>query len=402
MSLPPPIPVDPAMLVDQPHPDSDIDSDYEYEYHPTETETVYLTLDLTSLHGPLRPPRRRQPSATAASSASATATNISDEPDAAEFTHVESPSDGLQILGLHTPNPIISYQNQIFSGTWADQLGTDLIFARPDEGGRGGAEEQPGETAPHDPYGTHRTEQSDTPLRHGHTYDLLAAPSIKILGRKANLISASQSSAVATTAVAAAAAASGSDEGGYRSPGQSDYPRAGLTPTVSTTGIIRAPNHPASNQMRFLERLASLKRSKGETDTVRTVFSTKRIQSDHASSMGGRALGWARTDEQLAEIQRLNELALQGDAAAMAELEALYTRLGEDVEREVGSDDDDDDDGDGDGDDNGNVNDIEMGGMEGEPEVTGEDPTRDPNHDQYLDPEELLSQARRESQQPQS
>ncbi|RAK75150.1 TFIIIC subunit 6 family protein, partial [Aspergillus fijiensis CBS 313.89] len=302
MSLPPPIPVDPAMLVDQPHPDFDIDSDYEYEYHPTETETVYLTLDLTSLHGPLRPPRRRQPSATAASSASATATNISDEPDAAEFTHVESPSDGLQILGLHTPNPIISYQNQIFSGTWADQLGTDLIFARPDEGGGGGAEEQPGETAPYDPYGTHRTEQPDTPLRHGHTYDLLAAPSIKIIGRKANLISASQSSA-------------------------SDYPPAGLTPPVSTTGIIRAPNHPASNQMRFLERLASLKRSKGETDTVRTVFSTKRIQSDHASSMGGRALGWARTDEQLAEIQRLNELALQGDAVAMAELEALYTRL---------------------------------------------------------------------------
>ncbi|PYH84894.1 hypothetical protein BO82DRAFT_212682 [Aspergillus uvarum CBS 121591] len=389
MSLPPPIPVDPAMLVDQPHPDSDIDSDYEYEYHPTETETVYLTLDLTSLHGPLRPPRRRQPSATAASSA--TATNISDEPDAADFTHVESPSDGLQILGLHTPNPIISYQNQIFSGTWADQLGTDLIFARPDEGRRGGAEERPGETAPHDPYSTHRTDHSDAPLRHGHNYDLLAAPSIKIIGRKANLISASQSSAVATAAAAATASATpGSDEGLDPSPpGRSDHPPAGLAPTVSTTGIIRAPNHPASNQMRFLERLASLKRSKGETDTVRTVFSTKRIQSDHASSLGGRALGWARTDEQLAEIQRLNELALQGDAAAMAELEALYTRLGEDVEREVESDDDDD----------GNDHDIEMGGVEGQPEVAGEDPTRGPSHDQYLDPEELLSQARRDTQQ---
>ncbi|PYI23409.1 hypothetical protein BO86DRAFT_323151 [Aspergillus japonicus CBS 114.51] len=397
MSLPPPIPVDPAMLVDQPHPDSDIDSDYEYEYHPTETETVYLTLDLTSLHGPLRPPRRRQPSATAASSA--TATNISDEADAAGFTHVESPSDDLQILGLHTPNPIISYQNQIFSGTWADQLGTDLIFARPDEGRRGGVEEQPGETAPHGPYGIHRTDHPDTPLRHGHNYDLLAAPSVKIIGRKANLISASQSSAAAATTTTAATP--GSDEGVNPSPGQSDNSPAGLAPTVSTTGIIRAPNHPASNQMRFLERLASLKRSKGETDTVRTVFSTKRIQSDHASSLGGRALGWARTDEQLAEIQRLNELALQGDAAAMAELEALYTRLGEDVEREVGSDDDDDDDDEGDDDDNGNDHDIEMGDVEGEPEVAGEDPTRDPSHDQYLDPEELLSQARRDTQQSQ-
>ncbi|PYH47757.1 TFIIIC subunit 6 family protein [Aspergillus saccharolyticus JOP 1030-1] len=334
MSLPPPIPVDPAMLVDQPHPDLDIDSDYEYEYHPTETETVYLTFDLSTLHGPLRPPRRRQPSATATLTTSS-GTTTSDEPDAArsstEFTHTDSPADGLQLLALHTPNPLISYQNQIFSGTWADQLGTDLIFAHPGEESSGDQDE----TAPHDPHRAHRTDQGLTPLRRGHNYDLLAAPSIKIIGRKATLISSTQHA----TATA-----------------EPNLPAAGMTPTALMTGIIRAPNLPSSNQARFLERLASLKRSKGETDTVRTVFSTKRIQSDQASSMSGRSRGWARTEEQLSEIQRLNELALQGDATAMAELEALYARLGEDVSRETESEDDEDAGADD--------NDIEMGGCD--------------------------------------
>ncbi|RAL07599.1 TFIIIC subunit 6 family protein [Aspergillus homomorphus CBS 101889] len=344
---------------------------------PPNRQTVYLTLDLSSLHGPLRPPRRRQPSTNPT-----TATNTPDEPAAAlsstEFTHADSPADGLQILALHTSNPIISYQNQIFSGTWADQLGTDLIFARPDEERK---EEE--EIAPHDPNGPGSIDPLVIPLRHGHNYDLLAAPSIKIIGRKATLISSTQPSA-------AAIVATGGEGSPNASSAQAEDTPADSTPTAPTTGIIRAPNLPSSNQARFLERLASLKRSKGETDSVRTVFSMKRIQSDHASSLGGRASGWARTDEQLVEIQRLNELALQGDSSAMAELEALYARLGEDVEGEVESDGEDDDD-----------DDIEMGGVEGEREIAGEGATRDPSQDQYLDPEELLSQARRESQQAQ-
>ncbi|OJJ75458.1 hypothetical protein ASPBRDRAFT_87896, partial [Aspergillus brasiliensis CBS 101740] len=211
-------------------------------------------------------------------------------------------ADRVQILGLHTPNPIISYQNQIFSGTWADQIGTELLIARP--------EESSSSSPPHDADPSSFTSSSSPvpPLRHTPNYDLLAANSVKILGRKANLISSSSSNVYATDSAAAA-----------------EQPSGTTTTTTTTTqgsGVIRK-SAPQTNQARFLDRLASLKRSKGETDAVRTTFSTKRM-----TNLEDRLRGWARTDEQLAQIQRLNELALSGDANAMAELEGLYSQLG--------------------------------------------------------------------------
>ncbi|GKZ23066.1 hypothetical protein AbraIFM66951_008998 [Aspergillus brasiliensis] len=321
MAFPTPLMLDPAMLADSSlvHPEDDDDSEYEYEYHPTETETVYLTLDLTSLHGPIRPPRRRQaqdPSSLPTSSPSTPSQHQNqhqyqhdDQPDAALSTTEADPNnpsiaDRVQILGLHTPNPIISYQNQIFSGTWADQIGTELLIARPEESS----------SPPHDADPSSFTSSSSPvpPLRHTPNYDLLAANSVKILGRKANLISSSSSNVYATDSAAAA-----------------EQP-SDTTTTTQGGGVIRK-SAPQTNQARFLDRLASLKRSKGETDAVRTTFSTKRM-----TNLEDRLRGWARTDEQLAQIQRLNELALSGDANAMAELEGLYSQLGgQDDEEEL-------------------------------------------------------------------
>ncbi|PWY69211.1 hypothetical protein BO94DRAFT_477904, partial [Aspergillus sclerotioniger CBS 115572] len=199
-------------------------------------------------------------------------------------------ADRVQILALHTPNPIISYQNQIFSGSWADQIGTELLFSRPEH--------------PHD---AAETEISTPviPLRQTKNYDLLAANSVKILGRKANLISSS-SNVYAPDASAA------------QEPAETNA----TTTTTASAGMVRK-TAPQTNQARFLDRLASLKRSKGESDPVRMTFSTKRMQN-----LEDRVHGWARTDEQLEQIHRLNELALSGDANAMAELEGLYSRLG--------------------------------------------------------------------------
>ncbi|RAL05084.1 TFIIIC subunit 6 family protein [Aspergillus ibericus CBS 121593] len=291
MALPTPLMLDPAMLAESTlaNPDED-DSDYEYEYHPTETETVYLTLDLTSLHGPIRPPRRRDSSHSTTTPSSNPSQH--DEPDAAlSSTEADAnPSaDRVQILALHTPNPIISYQNQIFSGSWADQIGTELLFSHPEH--------------PHDAAEAESSSPA-IPLRHTKHYDLLAANSVKILGRKANLISSSSNVYAPDASVAPESA------------------EATATTTPSSAGKVRK-TAPQTNQARFLDRLASLKRSKGEIDTVRMTFSTKRIQN-----LEDRVQGWARTDEQLAQIHRLNELALSGDATAMAELEGLYSQLG--------------------------------------------------------------------------
>lgn len=263
---------------------TDHDSDYEYEYHPSETEHFYLNLDLTSQHGPIRPPRRRNAPPPISSPGPESLTppvvhpSIDEEESAIESTETDSVNlERVQLLGLHTPNPIVSYQNQIFSCNWADQVGTELFFASPD------VEPEPSSEIP--------------TLRRGQDFDLIAANSVKLLGRKADLISSA----------------------GLAPIQERLQPTTELDP--ATTNIPRRPG-PQANQSRFLERLMSVKQAKGETDPVRTVYSTKKEQN-----LSDRLGGWARTDEQLMDIQRLNDAALQGDIDAIVTLENLWARV---------------------------------------------------------------------------
>ncbi|KAE8350246.1 hypothetical protein BDV28DRAFT_139498 [Aspergillus coremiiformis] len=283
--------LDPAMLMDSALPDEE-DTDYEYEYDEYETETFYLNLDLTSSHGPIRPSRRRHDPATDSSSAAAPPDPSSipvppypgDENESAlantEFGN--SPAERVQILGLHTYNPIISYQNQVFSCSWADQIGTELLFTRPE------LEPQPGLESE-----SEAAVSQVVPLKRGKDFNLVAANCVKILGRRANLISSV-------------------------GPAQHSL----YSDVALDVGVSRKPG-PQSNQTMFLERLGSIKRARGETDTIRTVFSLKRAQN-----LEERLRGWARTEEQLAEIQHLNDAALQGNPEAIAELENIYNQLG--------------------------------------------------------------------------
>ncbi|KAJ5762519.1 uncharacterized protein N7511_005901 [Penicillium nucicola] len=248
-----------------------MDEEYEYEYGPeTEVRGHLLSqpgLELASRR--ITTPRRRDKSST---------DQIDGGRDPEAFTSVGSTERGdfaeerIQILGLHTCNPVVSYYNQIFSCSWADQIGTELVFANPDT----------------DPdMNNHPTE----PLHRGPSYELIAANSAKILGRKATLIP------------------SGSD------------PNLNAASQGSTSqGVPRraAPTH----QVHFIQRLQQIKSTKGDSDTVRTVLSTRRNVN-----IGDRVSGWARTEAQMAEIERLNQRALQGDPEAQATLEQLIQEL---------------------------------------------------------------------------
>ncbi|KAE8375778.1 hypothetical protein BDV26DRAFT_294690 [Aspergillus bertholletiae] len=285
--------LDPAMLMDSTIPDEE-SSDYEYEYDENETENFYLNLDLTSSHGPIRPSRRRADLAADASSAAAPSgpsvvsthrpRNDENESALASTECDTSPPDGLQILGLHTSNPVVSYQNQIFNCSWADQIGTELHFMRPEPEPQLVPGPEP-ETAA----------GQIIPLKLDKSFSLIAANSVKILGRRANLIS---------------------------SAGPVQHSLHSGDALDMTEGAGRRSG-PQTNQALFLERLRSIKQAKGETDTVRTVFSLKRAQN-----LEERLRGWARTEEQLAEIQQLNDAALQGNSDAIAELENIYNQLG--------------------------------------------------------------------------
>ncbi|KAJ5150929.1 uncharacterized protein N7482_010181 [Penicillium canariense] len=275
------------------------EDEWEYEYHESETESFYLNLDLSSIHGPMRPPRRRQQQEGITSphqEEDLPATGDPHEASAASeaFTPLESTepetlsSERIQILGLHTCNPIVSYYNQIFSCSWADQIGTELIFSHPD---------------------THPDTDTDTdhpdthPLLQGPSFELLAANSVKLLGRKANITSSSGSGLADPTTSTSAVTPVPTDNTLSSQPGAASVPRRAAQP---------------SHQSHFLARLQSIKAAKGETDTVRTTFSMRR-NVNVAERLGA----WARTEAQLAEIHALTQRANKGDPEAIAALEQM-------------------------------------------------------------------------------
>ena len=188
--------------------------------------------------------------------------------------------DRVQIMDLHSRNPIISYRNQIFSCSWADLIGTELLFALPEE-------------------------RPDLPLlRRDKDFDLISASRVKILGQKANLISSSRTKAnqVRTEPVS-----------------NDQSPTAGSA--GCPTSIPQKSGH-LTNQARFLERLMNAKRAKGEQDIVPTVFPQKRSQNFES-----RLRGWAATEARMAEFEQLNRRVLQGDVNAVDALEEIYARM---------------------------------------------------------------------------
>lgn len=84
----------------------------------------------------------------------------------------------------------------------------------------------------------------------------------------------------------------------------------------------------STNQQRFLQRLTQIKRDRGEEDSVRTVFTVRRSQSNNSNSGENRVQGWIRTEEQMAQLQEVQARAATGDAQARADLVDLYIQLG--------------------------------------------------------------------------
>ena len=240
----------------------------------------------------MRPPRRRPKEAGSLDDTQNPAEDMGQGFPGEAYPPIESaetgylPNERIQILDLHTSNPIISYYNQMFSCSWADQIGTELIFVSPST-----------ETDPDNPF--------PQPLHRGPSYELVAANSVKILGRKAQLAPSA-------------------------GPGPAQRVTEGPSESVSSQGAepLGAPRRPAapSHQAQFLQRLQKIKNLKGEGDTVRTIMSTRR-----QVNMTDRQQGWARTEAQLAEIERLNERASRGDLDAKATLELLIQEVNQEL-----------------------------------------------------------------------
>ncbi|KAL8998170.1 MAG: hypothetical protein Q9169_002724 [Polycauliona sp. 2 TL-2023] len=118
------------------------DSDWEYEYDDTEVESFYVTVDVSSHSQHGRVPKKIDPLfptsliAQDSDGRAQPSTDIPIDPALQDASPSEKPEDPkpqdrIQILDLHTRNPLISYDDRIYSCNWASTFGTDIFLASP-------------------------------------------------------------------------------------------------------------------------------------------------------------------------------------------------------------------------------------------------------------------------------
>ncbi|KAK8084805.1 hypothetical protein PG997_006076 [Apiospora hydei] len=131
------------------------DSEWEYEYSTTETETYYVTLDLSKTdfiskqqktvmngRGGLKEKSHDEMLAIRFSEDRAKfsrdPTVDDDEENAPEGGDGEFADEGddpdateeVQILELHSANPVISYRGRIYEGQWSENVGSEMILTQ--------------------------------------------------------------------------------------------------------------------------------------------------------------------------------------------------------------------------------------------------------------------------------
>ena len=95
-------------------------------------QTVYVTLDLSSLASGIRPKDQAVTESKSIQESSPITLEqqsfVSSNEHASEQPPATRSSEQIQILGLSSSNPIISYRKQLYSCQWTAPLGTDIIL----------------------------------------------------------------------------------------------------------------------------------------------------------------------------------------------------------------------------------------------------------------------------------
>lgn len=121
------------------------DEDWEYEYDENETEDIYFTLDLTthvtptlsSRKGPLVKSNKGLKSVNSIRTKAKETNNVTALEDSPAATPdlgpaiSESAPGKMQVVDLHSNNPLISYNNAFYSCHWATDVGTSVLLSSP-------------------------------------------------------------------------------------------------------------------------------------------------------------------------------------------------------------------------------------------------------------------------------
>ena len=230
---------------------------------------MYVTLDLSSLASGVRPKDAASETHPGAlpklpsTFPQDSAPNSDDEPTALDPS-IPSSSDQIQILGISSQNPIISYRKQLYSCQWTAPLGTDIIL------------KPASSTEDHQLDRQSRTKQS--PVLATSTLRLSAQPvrphtlsrdrrseAQEPLPPKANIVSVDHVGKITEPATAPLpqTTAHVPDANGMNFQGE-------WVPMADHASQNRR------NQAAFLSRLAAAKRARGEQDRI-TVHAPKRL-----------------------------------------------------------------------------------------------------------------------------
>lgn len=194
----------------------------------------------------------------------------------------------IQVLELHSHNPVISYQNQLYSCTWSDMIGTNMFFSK-------------------------HNDEVDS-LRSTEEYDLLGTSRIKLIGKQAK-----------------ATAKPRKEKGGQKHSAEDSRDEGIDVKSGKSLGNIRVGNavinREIKKQAKFLEKLMDAKQAKGEKDNVRTIFKPRGVSSQ--PKLGGlkRKSAAQHSEASSREIEELNRRVVRGDADALMRLEEIYSEL---------------------------------------------------------------------------
>ena len=239
-----------------------------------------MIVDFSAFSNVRRKPRENGPNSIPKQTANPLDTNLAEQPSPLHEPTDASELDRIQILDLHTSNPLISYQSQLYTCDWTTTIGTDIILSP---------------TAP------------------GPSSPLLCTTRYKLLARPARL----------TPNVGAASASPSSSTLPSNSADSCLTPNAVVDLPPSSRAKIPKPviapldtraSLGSQRQTAFLERLTAAKVARGENDQV-TMHSQRRFTGS----------GWRSQQKQAAT----EEAEIEADAGAEAEAEAVAEAVAE-------------------------------------------------------------------------
>ncbi|KAK1811319.1 hypothetical protein LTR12_014307 [Friedmanniomyces endolithicus] len=222
----------------------DDQSEWEYEYDPHETEDLYFTIDLTT-HVPGAIPTQPVPRNGKRTPKAPESRPTGDSaPRHVDFDAEPRPMGTLQLLDMHTTDPLVRFEDSVYSCNWHTDLGTQIFV------GQRGAISQP--------------------VRPGHVLDVIGTSQTRLLGRPVKLFP--RNDRIDDTPKISPQDPADTPDSGPKETLAATLPPSDLSDLrpgqqlVIPLDAIKDPRQLA--QASFLERLSTIKLQKGELDII--------------------------------------------------------------------------------------------------------------------------------------